>query len=74
MVFCFCFYCLISSFIAMCTIKGLHTFIIGKGSKSRQQMSPALSIEGGKASTECTVSGTTVKSKNQIHKTKTSQK
>lgn len=53
------FYCFISSFIAVYTVKSLHTLIVGKDSKSRQQMSPVLSIKGGKASTEHSVSGTT---------------
>jgi len=41
------------------TIGGLHTVTIGKGTKSRQQMSSVLPIQGGKASTEHSISHTT---------------
>lgn len=58
-VFWFAFYCFISSFIAVYTIKSLRTLITGKDSKSRQQTSPVLPIKGGKASTKHSVSGTT---------------
>ena len=73
MGFCFVlfFTVFISSFIAVYTIKSLHTLVIGRDSKSRQQMSAVLSIKGGKASTEHSVSGTTeVKRKSDPQDTK----
>lgn len=47
-LFCFVLYCFISSFIAVYTIKSLHTLVIGRDSKSRQQMSAVLSIRVAK--------------------------
>lgn len=55
----FCFLLLYFKFYCCAPLKSLHTLVIGKDSKSRQQTSAVLPIQGGKASIEHRVSGKT---------------